>query len=495
MEVNIRGEYDVIILGGGVTGLILGNILQKNGFSTLIVEKMPKPGGKCCELNWHGVKFDNFGKWDTVYGTSNPKESSFYRACKEAGLDLKFKLVPWRVGFLKKEATKPEYLSIDDWKGGKAMLDFAKKMTGIELTESQKLEFTQTLEKMQSYSEEELTKMTHLSLKEWLDQNVKDELVKQFFNLGCIVTDTSPEEYGFPHSAWTTGNLIQGKFVYVTVVGGSLFKTLITPLVEAAQKKGADILTNYTAQEIVIKNNSVDSVWIMDNSTLLNYKIKAKNVIVNVPLYDAYPRLLKDEMLSNDELKYIKRLIQTYTNDLSCYFILKKGTLEDLPGHFHCFDVTSGIPIYIGEIVQQKVFGAIVPDKYDYLQIYIPGGRAGGYLMYEGDPNKVSYEKLEEIKNKVLEIVNKWMIPGFKDNILYSAITWSPNFGRYCQMAFPTNVETKSKKIKGLYFASDTVDITCIGKLGIERCGEVALRCTKTFLEDNKEPKRYNKPN
>jgi len=306
MEVNIRGEYDVIILGGGVTGLILGNILQKNGFSTLIVEKMPKPGGKCCELNWHGVKFDNFGKWDTVYGTSNPKESSFYRACKEAGLDLKFKLVPWRVGFLKKEATKPEYLSIDDWKGGKAMLDFAKKMTGIELTESQKLEFTQTLEKMQSYSEEELTKMTHLSLKEWLDQNVKDELVKQFFNLGCIVTDTSPEEYGFPHSAWTTGNLIQGKFVYVTVVGGSLFKTLITPLVEAAQKKGADILTNYTAQEIVIKNNSVDSVWIMDNSTLLNYKIKAKNVIVNVPLYDAYPRLLKDEMLSNDELKYIK---------------------------------------------------------------------------------------------------------------------------------------------------------------------------------------------
>lgn len=228
----------------------------------------------------------------------------------------------------------------------------------------------------------------------------------------------------------------------------------------------------------------------MDNSTFLNYKIKAKNIIVNIPLFDAYPKLLKDEMLDSDELEYIKRLKETNTNDLSCYYILKKGTIKDLPGHFHCFDVTSGIPIYIGEMAQQKVFGAIVPDEYDYLQVYIPGGHAGGYLMYKGDPYDVSYETLEKVKNQVLGIITQWMVPGFKENIVYSAITWSPNFGRYCQMAFPTNVESKSKKINGLYFAGDTVDVTCIGKLGIERCGEVALRCTRAFLEDNKETQK-----
>ncbi|MFB0559977.1 MAG: phytoene desaturase family protein [Candidatus Lokiarchaeia archaeon] len=485
MGIDIKDEYDVIILGGGITGLMVGNVLQKNGFSTLIVEKMSQAGGKCSELNWHGVKFDHFGKWDTITGTSNPKEGAFYRACREADVEFEFNQLSWKVGFIKKGATEPEYASIDDWRGGKAMLDFAKMMTGIELNESQKEEFTQILEKMASYSKEDLMTITHLTLKEWVDQNIKDELVKMFFNLGNIVTDTPADEYGFSHNAWMIGNLTQGKSVFATIGGGSSFKTLITPLVESAQKKGVDILTNYTAQEIVIKDNAVDSVWIMDNSTFLNYKIKAKNIIVNIPLYDAYPKLVKDEMLNNDELKYIKRLIETYTKDLSCYFILEKDTIKDLPGHFHAFDVTSGIPIYIGEIVQQKNFGAIVPDEYDYLQIYIPGGRGGGYLDYEGDPNKIPYEKLEKIKNKILGIISKWMIPGFNDKILYSAITWSPNFGRYCVMAFPTNIETKSKKINGLYFASDTIDCTCIGKLGLEKCGEVALRCTKVFLKDN----------
>nr|MDO8079328.1 NAD(P)-binding protein [Candidatus Freyarchaeota archaeon] len=485
MEIDIKDEYDVIILGGGITGLIVGNFLQKKGFSTLIVEKMPLAGGKCSELNWHGVKFDHFGHWDTVYGTTNPKEGTFYRACREAGVKLELNPLSWRVGFIKKGATEPEYASIDDWKGGKAMLDFAKLMTGIELNESQKEEFTQTIEKMASHSEEELMTMTYVTLKEWIDQNVKDELVKMFFTLVSTVTDTPVDELAFSHTAWMTGNLTQGKSVYATVSGGSSFKTFITPLVESAKKNDADILTNYTAQEIVIKDNAVNSVWVMNNSTFLNYKIKAKNIIVNIPLYDAYPKLLKDEMLNNDELEYIKRLIKTYTRDLSCYFILEKDTIKDLPGHFHAFDVTSGIPIYIGEICQQKNFGAIIPDEYDYLQIYIPGGRAGGFLMYEGDPNKVSYETLEEIKNKVLGIISKWMVPGFNDKILYSAITWSPNFGRYCVMAFPTNVEPKSKKINGLYFASDTVDCTCIGKLGLEKCGEVALRCTKAFLENN----------
>ena len=280
-------------------------------------------------------------------------------------------------------------------------------------------------------------------------------------------------------------NLVKGKSIFATLEKGSARQAIINPLINSAKESGVTFLTNTTVNEIIVKDNKVLGIWLMDNNTLLNTRIKAKNVILNVPLYEAYQRLLKESMLTGDEEKYIKYLIETNSKDLSCYFILEKDAIKDLPGHFHGFDVTSGIPIYIGEIVQQKAFGAIVPEKYDYLQIYIPGGRDGGYLKYKGNPNEVSYEKLEKIKNKMLKIVDKWMVPGFKEKIVSSSITWSPNFGRYCYMAFPSNIEVKSQKVQGLYYASDTVDCTCIADLGLEKCGEVALRCIKSFNENN----------
>ena len=191
-------------------------------------------------------------------------------------------------------------------------------------------------------------------------------------------------------------------------------------------------------------------------------------------------------MTTEDELKYIQDVKETYTRDLSCYFILKKDTLNNLPGHFHGFDVTKGLPIYIGEVCKQADFGAIVPKNVDYLQIYIPGGRAGGYLKYKEDPNELSYEKLEKAKEKMLDVVDKYMIPGFRDKIIHESITWSPNYGRYCQMAFRTNLEVKSKLIDGLYFASDSVDCTCIGTLGLDKCGEVSIRCINKVIETAK---------
>jgi phytoene dehydrogenase-like protein len=51
-------DYDVIIIGAGIGGLVCGCYLAKAGMKVLIVEQHYKPGGYCTSFNRTGYKFD-----------------------------------------------------------------------------------------------------------------------------------------------------------------------------------------------------------------------------------------------------------------------------------------------------------------------------------------------------------------------------------------------------------------------------------------------------
>jgi len=51
-------DYDVIIIGAGIGGLVCGCYLAKTGFKTLIVEKNARSGGYCTSFSRKNFKFD-----------------------------------------------------------------------------------------------------------------------------------------------------------------------------------------------------------------------------------------------------------------------------------------------------------------------------------------------------------------------------------------------------------------------------------------------------
>ena len=53
-----RNDYDAIIIGAGISGLVCGCYLAKAGLKTLIVEKNAKPGGYCMSFTRKGFHFD-----------------------------------------------------------------------------------------------------------------------------------------------------------------------------------------------------------------------------------------------------------------------------------------------------------------------------------------------------------------------------------------------------------------------------------------------------
>ncbi len=58
MQLKQENKYDVIVIGAGISGLICGTILAKNGVKVLIVEKNNKVGGYCCSFIRNSFKFD-----------------------------------------------------------------------------------------------------------------------------------------------------------------------------------------------------------------------------------------------------------------------------------------------------------------------------------------------------------------------------------------------------------------------------------------------------
>jgi len=51
-------DYDVIIIGGGVGGLVCGDLLSKRGYRVLILEKNYQVGGYCQSSKRKGYTFN-----------------------------------------------------------------------------------------------------------------------------------------------------------------------------------------------------------------------------------------------------------------------------------------------------------------------------------------------------------------------------------------------------------------------------------------------------
>src|SRR4030066_115744 len=51
-------DYDAVIIGAGICGLVCGCYLAKAGMKVLIVEKNAKPGGYCTSFKRGGFQFD-----------------------------------------------------------------------------------------------------------------------------------------------------------------------------------------------------------------------------------------------------------------------------------------------------------------------------------------------------------------------------------------------------------------------------------------------------
>jgi len=82
-------DYDAIIIGAGISGLVCGCYLAKAGLRTIIIEKNFTPGGYCTSFTRNGFSFDA-----CVYALSSYRKGGILRRLsEELNLNTRLKLV------------------------------------------------------------------------------------------------------------------------------------------------------------------------------------------------------------------------------------------------------------------------------------------------------------------------------------------------------------------------------------------------------------------
>ena len=71
---------DLVIIGGGISGLSAGILAQKQGYKTLILEKNQMLGGECTGWNRQGYHIDNCIHWLVGCNKEKPSASALERA-------------------------------------------------------------------------------------------------------------------------------------------------------------------------------------------------------------------------------------------------------------------------------------------------------------------------------------------------------------------------------------------------------------------------------
>jgi hypothetical protein len=481
----MKENYDAIVVGGGIGGLITAGLLSKRGLKTLIVEKAPAVAGTSRVMEWGGFRADMIAKVQTAY-FAKPEDTWLYRALKMIGVTPDLDTVErYLMAIGKKGQVKPEIALFDTGAGSDALIDLHSIMTGFELNTKQKTELERVLTEMGTISEETSKEFLGMGFKEWSEKNVGDIVIQMFFLGTTLLAGLDPSDFAAGHMMGAMGPIHRGSFCFALPRGALMEDGLIAPLAKAVEQLGCETITNTTVKKIIIEDNTVEGVWIIDNNTMLSYRITAPIVVSAVPIYHAFGRFLEEKDFTESELRFVNMIMNCQQEDYwGVYFLKEKVVPEDFPAWSHIFDFRTGGPVYLGDLWiplgAKQWLGATGPEGKQLVIMYMVGGSEGHF-----EEDYPSYKTLTEEASKFESIIDSEILPGFLKAVEHKGHLLIEGWGRFNYFTHDPNdtLEVKSKAVKGLYFAGDTPFV--LGSLlGLEKCGRVGIECADAITRD-----------
>ncbi|MEW6408778.1 MAG: NAD(P)/FAD-dependent oxidoreductase [Nitrospirota bacterium] len=281
-------DYDAIIIGAGISGLVCGCYLAKAGMKTLIVEKNAKPGGYCTSFTRGGFHFDA-----CVHSLGSLREGGNIRIIlKELGLEKRLKIKRYDPSDI---IIAPDF-KIHFWNNlEKTIQEFQDNFP----KEAKKIkEFFTYINGCEGISFSPLRSITFQVL---LDKYFKDDRLKAILSLPLLGNAGLPAK----QISAITGTLIYKEFMFD---GGyypdNSIQAFADILIERFKEFGGDVYFSCLAKRIKIKNKKVESVEIGRKGLL-----SAKYVISNADATQTFLTLIGEELVNKDIVNKLKSLV------------------------------------------------------------------------------------------------------------------------------------------------------------------------------------------
>ena len=433
-------EYDVIVIGAGLSGLTAASLLAKRSLKVCVVEAQYKPGGSCGIFKRKDVVFEQgaamiYGfndrgfsphrfvfnaleepidiiKHDELYAINFGEHRIVFYEDIDMFIEELVKVFPNEKENFKRFYTdlSNQYIKIIAENPAFISPDAMKKEKGLKSLLKHPIEYIRFLGYM--------NKNTKSILKKYF----KDKNVFDFF-------DKLTSTYCYTNVEETPAILSSIMFVD-NHFGGSYYPAgstlnLIGKLEKVIEENNGHMIYNTEVEEIIVEDNRAIKVK-LDNET----NISAKYIVNSGTVWNLYNKLLK-ENVSEDIKNLVNSLEPSYPSVVLFALVkeeaIPKGTLpiEMLIGDKTKLDEDE-ITVYILSIDDKTLC------KKGYHTIMAIGPTFKEWPKgFKNNYNTEKYREMKEVeKNRVLDVLEK-RFPGFKENLCYVEISTPTTLNRY----------------------------------------------------------------
>lgn len=393
-------DYDVVIIGAGISGLVCGCYLAKAGLKTLIVEKNPRPGGYCSSFTSKGFHFDAFAH----SLSSLRRNGALNKICNDLDLSKRVRI----------KKNDPSEIFITPKHKICIFNDFDKTVNNFkENFPTQKQQLEDFFKFILFSRNDEFLKFKNKTFEQVMRSYFSDkQLIALLSAIMFLVVGVEPS-----HLSAVVAFFLWREFIFdggYYPVGG--MQSFANALMDRFKEFKGEIIIRNKVKKIIVTKNKAQGIILSDNKEILsNYVVSACDA------RQTFIDLVGKEVIGANALKMLKDMKASYSGFL-IYLGLDKhmAVLNDLKANLYVLNsLDSKTFLYDFNHFRNSHFVTTSPTIKDDSQ----GKKISLCLTTNSIFKSINYwnnARKEEFANKIINLAEKIM-PGLSKNIVFRA--------------------------------------------------------------------------
>lgn len=453
---QMPAEYDAIVIGSGIGGLVTATQLAAKGAKVLVLESYIIPGGSSGYFEREGYRFDVGASMIFGFGTQGTT-NLLTKALEAVNVSLETIPDPVQINYhLPGDLEVKVYRDYEDFLQ-ELIHKFPKEELGIRKFYGECWKVFNCLNSMELLSLEEPRYLTRvffqhpgacLGLLKYLPQNVgevarryiSDPMLLKFIDMECYCWSVVPAE--------KTPTINAGMVFSDRHYGGINYPKggvgqIALKLVEGLEKTGGYILYKSKVKQIIIENGAAVGVELTNGNVY-----RGRRIISNATRWDTFGKLVPPEMVPEKEHQWRERY-QKSPSFLSLHLGVKKSVLPEGTDCHHILledwqkmeEPEGTIFVSIPTILDPD----LAPNGYHIFHVFTPS-----WMEKWEDLSRDEYEeKKEEAAGRVIERLEK-VFPGLNAGLDYMEVGTARSHQRFLGRVDGTYGPIPRRKLRGL---------------------------------------------